>query len=342
MINIGNIKISVDREPLIIPEMGINHSGKIELAFKIIDSAKKAGAKIIKNQTHVLEDEYSIEAKKIIPDNANKNIIDLIKTCSFNEEEEFKIKIYAESKGLEYLSTPFSRKAVDRLEKLNIKCYKIGSGEFNNLPLIEYFCAKKKPMILSTGMNNYDSIAKTVRILKKYKINYALNHCTNVYPSNYKIARLNCITKLKQKYPKIPIGLSDHSENNLVALASVSLGVSLIERHFVDHKKRKGPDISSSMDQKQLKELIEDSKKIFQSLKGDKKILAKEKSVAKFAFASVVAIDDIKKNEVLNKNNIWVMRPGNGDFSAEDYFRIIGKKAKKNIKKMHQIKKKDI
>ena len=116
----------------------------------------------------------------------------------------------------------------------------------------------------------------------------------------------------------------------------------MIERHFVDHKKRKGPDISSSMDQKQLKELIEDSKKIFQSLKGDKKILAKEKSVAKFAFASVVAIDDIKKNEVLNKNNIWVMRPGNGDFSAEDYFRIIGKKAKKNIKKMHQIKKKDI
>ncbi len=342
MIKIGNIKIGVNRAPLIIPEMGINHSGKIDVAFKIIDAAKKAGAKIIKNQTHVLEDEYSFEAKKIIPDNANKNIIDVIKECLLSLEEEYKIKKYTESIGLEYLSTPFSRKAVDRLEKLNVKCYKIGSGEFNNLPLVEYICKKNKPMILSTGMNNYESISKTVEILKKYKVNFALNHCTNVYPSDYKIARLNCITELKIKYPKIPIGLSDHSRNNLVALASVSLGVALIERHFVDKKKRKGPDISSSMDYKELRELIEDSEKIFLALKGEKKILKKEKNVAKFAFASVVATKDIKKDEILNKNNIWVMRPGNGDFSANDYFQVIGKKAKKNIKKMFQIKKTDI
>ena len=342
MIKIGNIKIDIGREPLIIPEMGINHSGKIDIAFKIIDAAKKAGAKIIKNQTHVLEDEYSLEAEKIIPDNANKSIIKVIDECTFTDEEEYKIKRYCESKGMEYLSTPFSKKAVDRLEKLKVKCYKIGSGEFNNLPLVEYICKKNKPMILSTGMNNYKSIARTVKILNKYKINFALNHCTNVYPADYKIARLNCINELRIKYPEIPIGLSDHSENNLVALASVSLGVSLIERHFVDKKTRKGPDISSSMDGKQLKILIEDSKKIYLSLQGDKKILRKEKNVAKFAFASVVAIKDINKNEILNKNNIWVMRPGNGDFKANDYYKLLGKKAKRNIKKKYQVKRSDI
>ena len=153
---------------------------------------------------------------------------------------------------------------------------------------------------------------------------------------------MNCINELRIKYPEIPIGLSDHSENNLVALASVSLGVSLIERHFVDKKTRKGPDISSSMDGKQLKILVEDSKKIYLSLQGDKKILRKEKNVAKFAFASVVAIKDIKKNEILNKNNIWVMRPGNGDFKANDYYKLLGKKAKRNIKKKYQVKRSDI
>ena len=339
MIKIGRIEINKNKAPLIIPEMGINHNGNFEIAVKIIRSAKKAGAKIIKNQTHIPEDEYSEEAKKITPDNSKINIYDLIKKCSFSNEEEFKLKEFTEKLGMEYISTPFSRAAVDRLVKLKVKLIKIGSGECNNYPLINYIAKKNIPVILSTGMNDYKDIKISTNILKKNNVKFGLNHCTNIYPSDFQHARLNCISQLIKKYPKNPIGLSDHSKNNLIALASIPLGVSMIEKHFVDNKNRKGPDISSSMDEKDLKNLIENSKNIFSSIEGDKKILKKELSVSKFAFASVVSIKKILKGEKLSLKNIWVKRPGSGDFLAKDLTKLIGKKAKKEIKKNIQIKK---
>ena len=342
MINIGKIIIDKKKPPLIIPEMGINHSGSFSQAIEIIRSAKRAGALLIKNQTHIVNDEYSMEAKKLVPKNANKNIYDLIKDCSFSIEEEYKLKNFTEKLGMEYISTPFSRAAVDRLVKLKVKLFKIGSGEFNNIPLIEYVCKQHKPLILSTGMNNLKQIDKTVSILKKYKIKFALNHCTNIYPSNYSQARLNFISKLKKIYPKTIIGLSDHSSDNLTSYASIPLGVKMIEKHFVDSKKRKGPDISSSIDEKGLRELINNSKNIFNALKNKNEILKDEKSVANFAFASVVATKDIRKGEILTKKNIWVKRPGNGDFDASKYYKLLGKKIKKNINNNTQIKKKDI
>ena len=339
---IGNIKISIHNPPLIIPEIGINHGGKIDVACKIVQSAKKAGAIIIKNQTHIANDEYSIEAKKIIPDNSKKNIFDLVKACQLSIEDEFKLKNYTESLGMEYLSTPFSKEAVDRLIKLKVKAIKIGSGECNNYPLIKYICKFKKPIILSTGMCTISEIQKTVNILKKNKIIFALNHCTNIYPADYADARLNFIYTLKNKFPNIPIGLSDHSRDNLIALASIPLGVSIIERHYVDNKKRRGPDISSSMDYNDLKDLILKSKNIFSALKEKKGILIKEKNVAKFAFASVVSIKNITKGEKLGYKNIWVKRPGTGYFLAKDYERLIGKISKNNILVNTQIKKADV
>lgn len=339
---IGNIKISTDNPPLIIPEIGINHGGKIDVACKIVQSAKKAGAKIIKNQTHIANDEYSAEAKKIIPDNSKKNIFDLIEACQLSLEDEFKLKRYTESLGMEYLSTPFSKEAVDRLIKLEVKAFKIGSGECNNYPLIKYICKFKKPIILSTGMCTISEIYKTVNILKKNKIIFALNHCTNIYPAEYSDARLNFIYTLKKKFPNILIGLSDHSRDNLIALASVPMGASIIERHFVDNKKRKGPDISSSMDFNDLKDLILKSENIFSALKEKKGILIREKNVAKFAFASVVSIKNITKGEKLDYKNIWVKRPGTGYYLAKDYEGLIGKISKNNISANTQIKKSDV
>jgi N-acetylneuraminate synthase len=339
MIKIGKIEIKKNQPPLIIPEMGINHNGNFEIAIKIIRSAKKAGAMIIKNQTHIPDDEYSEEAKKIIPDNSKRNIFDLIKKCSFSEEEEFKLKIFTEKLGLEYISTPFSKAAVDRLIKLKVKLIKIGSGECNNYPLIDYISKKGLPVILSTGMNDFKSVKIATNILKKNNTKFALNHCTNIYPSDFQEARLNCITKLIKQYPKNLIGLSDHSRNNLISLASIPLGISMIEKHFVDTKRRKGPDISSSMDERDLKDLIENSKNIFSSIDGEKKILKKEINVAKFAFASVVSIKNISRGQKLSADNIWVKRPGNGDFLAKDLKKLLGKRAKKNIKKNIQIKK---
>ena len=196
LIKIKNRLVGDSHKPLIIIELGINHNGNLKLAKKIILEAKKSGAEIIKHQTHIPEDEMSIEAKKIIPGNANVNIYDLIKKCSISEDKERELKKFVEKNKMIFLSTPFSRQSVDRLVNLDVPAFKIGSGECNNYPLIDYICSFRKPVILSTGMNDIKAIKKSVKIIEKYKIQYALMHTTNLYPTPHKLVRLNAINEL--------------------------------------------------------------------------------------------------------------------------------------------------
>ena len=338
-IKIGNRKIGPDFKPLVIFELGINHNGSLELAKRIVDAAVKAGAEIIKHQTHIAEDEMSLEAKKIIPMNANKNIFDLIEECSLNEKEELELKKYIEKKKIIFLSTPFSRKAVDRLIKFKVKAFKIGSGECNNYPLVDYIASFGRPIIISTGMNDINSIKKVVNILKKRKVEYAILHATNLYPTKHSEVRLNALTQLKEIFTNTVIGLSDHTGDNYTSFAAVAMGASIIEKHFIDKSSRKGPDISASVNTEQMSDLLKGVKLIHEAMPGGVKPILREKKTAKFAFASVVSNIDLKKNQILNKNNIWVRRPGNGDFKAFEYYSLLGRKIKKNIKKNTQIKK---
>ena len=339
LIKIGTRKIGPNFKPLVIFELGINHNGSLKLAKKIVDHAIKAGAEIIKHQTHISDDEMSLEAKKIIPINANKNIYDLIEECSLKENEELELKKYIEKKGAIFLSTPFSRKAVDRLVKFKVKAFKIGSGECNNYPLVDYIASFGKPIIISTGMNNLDSINKSIKILKKRKVQFAILHTTNLYPTLHSEVRLNALIELKKIFPNTVIGLSDHTGDNYTSYAAIAMGASIIEKHFIDNDLRKGPDVSASVNTEQMSELLKGVSLIHKAIPGGIKPIPKEKKTANFAFASVVSNLDIKKGEILNKNNIWVRRPGSGDYSAEEYYSLLGKKIKKNIKKNTQIKK---
>ena len=338
-IKIGARKIGPNFQPLVIFELGINHNGSLKLAKKIVNEAIRAGAEIIKHQTHIADDEMSLEAKKIIPINANKNIYDLIQECSLNESEELQLKKYIEKKGAIFLSTPFSRKAVDRLIKFKVKAFKIGSGECNNYPLVDYIASFGKPIIISTGMNDISSINKAIKILKKRKVQHAILHTTNLYPTLHNEVRLNALTELKKIFPNTVIGLSDHTGDNYTSYAAIALGASIIEKHFIDRSSRKGPDISASVDTKKMSELLKGVSLIHKAMPGGIKPILKERKTANFAFASVVSNLDIKKGEILNKKNIWVRRPGTGDYSAEEYYCLLGKKIKKNIKKNTQIKK---
>lgn len=338
-IKIGNRKIGPNFRPLVIFELGINHNGSLKLAKKIVDDAIKAGAEIIKHQTHIPEDEMSLEAKKIIPINANKNIFDLIDDCSLNEKEELELKKYIEKKGAIFLSTPFSKKAVDRLVKFKVKAFKIGSGECNNYPLIDYIASFKKPIIISTGMNDIKSVRKAIKTIKKRKAQYAILHTTNLYPTKHSEVRLNALTELKKNFTNTIIGLSDHTGDNYTSYAAVAMGASIIEKHFIDKSSRNGPDISASVNTKQMIELIKGVNLIYEAIPGGIEPILREKKTANFAFASVVADRDLEKGTILNENNIWVRRPGNGDFKAEEYYSLIGKKVKVKVKKNTQIKK---
>ena len=331
-ITIQNRKVSLQNVPLVIVEIGINHKGNLNTAFKMVDAAFDAGAEIIKHQTHIVDDEMSQEAKKVIPGNADISIYDIMKQCALSEVDETKLKKYVESKGMIFISTPFSRAAADRLERMGVSAYKIGSGECNNYPLIEHIAAFGKPMIVSTGMNDIKSIKKTVAILEKYSIQYALLHTTNLYPTPSHLVRLGAMQELQKEFPNAIVGLSDHTTSNLACFGAVALGASILERHFTDSMNREGPDIINSMNPKSLKELLKGSQEIAK-MRGGKKEAAKEEQVTiDFAFATVVTIKPIKEGEKFTKENIWVKRPGTGEIKAVHYDDIIGKISKQDIK----------
>ncbi len=339
---IENRQIGSDCPPLIIAEVGINHEGSLKTAKEMVDAAASAGAEIIKHQTHIVEDEMSPVAKKVIPGNANVSIYEIMERCALSEEDEIELKEYVESKDMIFLSTPFSRAAADRLKKMDVSAYKIGSGECNNYPLIKHIAKFGKPMIVSTGMNDLESIHKTVNILEKYDIDYALMHCTNIYPTKPEFIRLGAMKELMDEFPNIPIGLSDHSLNNNACLAAIALGASLLERHFTDSMYRPGPDIICSMNPVTLSELIQGSNEIFKMRGGEKKPLEEEQITIDFAYATVVAIKDIKKGEKFSEENIWVKRPGTGEILAEHYEKCLGQNANRNISLGEHLNKNDV
>jgi len=342
MLKIKNLKINKNSRPIIIPEIGINHKGSLELAVKIVDAAKRAGAKIIKHQTHIPNDEMSEEAKKISPGNSKKNIFQIISNNSLNEEDEYKLLKYVESKKMIFISTPFSKLAVDRLVKFKVPAFKIGSGEMSNFPLLNYICKFKKPLIVSTGMHSLQEVEKTYRFLKNKNINFALLHTTNLYPSKDHYLRLNSIIEMKKKFINIPIGLSDHTSDLLSSVIGITLGAKIIEKHFVHTKEIKGPDVPASIDEKQLKKLIHISDRVFEQMKGKKEKIKAEQVTRNFAYSSVVSSKDIKKGEIFSKNNLWVKRPGTGYFNCNKLSKLFGHKARKNIKANYQIKKNDV
>ena len=325
--NIGNIKIGIGEEPLVIPEMGINHEGSLEVAKLIVDSASRAGAKIIKHQTHVVEDEMSHAAKSVIPGNTDVSIYEVMERCALSEEEEWELKQYVESKGMVFLSTPFSRAAADRLERFGVLAYKIGSGELNNYPLIKHIASFGKPMIVSTGMNDIPKIKKAVDILEEAKVPYALMHTTNLYPTDPRLVRLGAMQEKMAAFPCVPIGLSDHTLTNTACIAAMALGASVVERHFIDKMDRPGPDVVCSMDEQKCTELMAAARDIPQMMGGKKEAAKEEKVTIDFAFATVVTIKPIKAGEVFSKENLWVKRPGTGEILAERYEEILGKRA---------------
>lgn len=335
---IGNILIGIGEQPLVIPEIGINHEGDLKVAKEMVLSAHRAGARLIKHQTHVVEDEMCKVAKNVIPGNSTDSIYDIMSRCALSEEEERELKAYTESLGMVFLSTPFSRAAADRLERMDVQAYKIGSGELNNYPLIEHIADFGKPLIVSTGMNSYQSIDKAVDILERKNVPYALLHTTNLYPTKPCQVRLGAMQDMMEYYKNVPIGLSDHTMNNNACIAAMTMGASIVERHYTDVMERTGPDIVCSMDEEKLRELLNAAREIPQMLGGKKCAIPEEQVTIDFAFATVVSIKPIKKGEVFTKENIWVKRPGTGEILAEDYNSLLGKKAAYDIGNDVQLK----
>lgn len=332
--------IGPEQPPLVIAEIGINHEGDVNKALRMIDDAASAGCECVKFQTHVVADEMI--PNDVVPGNASESIWNIMQRCSLSAYDEAALKRAAEERGMIFLSTPFSRAAADRLQRLGVPAFKIGSGECNNYPLVKHIAGFGKPVLLSTGMNDLGTIAPAVQILREAGVPLALLHCTSIYPTPYSLVRLGALSNLGDRFPDCVLGLSDHSLGIYTCLAAVALGARVLEKHFTSDRSWPGPDIDLSLDPGEMRNLVTGARAVFDALGGEKNVLSEEQPTIKFAYASVVSTRDIAAGEVLNSDNIWVKRPGTGEILAIDYERVIGRRAVIDIPRDRQLRWRDL
>lgn len=339
---IAHREIGPEHPPLVIAEIGINHGGDLEVAKEMVRLAAQAGAECIKHQTHFVEDEMTDEAKCVFPPNADISIYDVMQRCALPQQDEIELKAFTEKLGLIYISTPFSRKAADFLHSIDVPAFKIGSGEADHLPLIRHMASFGKPIILSTGMQSIETIARSVDILRDAGVPFALLECTNLYPSPPEIVSLRGVSELKGAFPDAVVGFSDHSIGPTMALASVALGACIIERHYTDSRYRTGPDIPCSMDPAELRFLVDRSREIHRALHNPKERTGPEEAVYRFARASIVADRDLEEGHIIQEQDIWARRPGTGEIAGYEFDAVLGQRLTRSVSRNTQLRWSDL
>jgi sialic acid synthase SpsE len=340
-IEIVGRKIGPDYPPFVMAEVGINHEGDVDKAIQLVDAAVTAGAEVVKFQCHITEKEM-VPTDMTPGEISSEKLWDIIKRCELTEHEERRVQEYCAKRNILYLSTPFSREAADRLNDMGVPAFKIGSGECNNIPLLDHIARYGKPMILSTGMNDLASVQSSVEAIRAHDTPLALLHCTSMYPTPYADVRLGAVTQLAKEFPELPIGLSDHSINIWTCLGAVSLGASILEKHFTVSRDWPGPDTGISIEPDELRYLIGGSQAIWEARGGSKTILRDEQPVIDFAYATVVTIAPIREGDEFTKENTWVKRPGTGPILATQFDQVLGKKALRNINAETHVQPQDI
>jgi len=318
------------KKTIIIAEACENHFGNISNAKKMILLARNSGADYIKFQHHIPDEEMLKKVPK--SKNFNISLYNFLKKYSFKIQDHEILKKYCEKKKIKYLCTPFCLKAAYELNNIGVELFKIGSGEFTDLPMVSGILKLKKPVIFSTGMSDPKEIKKMYKFIKKNSYNdFAFLNCTSEYPPDYKDLNLSYIQSMKKNFEDIVIGHSDHTNNIYSSIAAVTLGAKIIEKHVNLDNLNFGPDRHVSISFDELKELVKAIKIIEQALGYKKRIYKKEMPIFKWARRSIVSTKNIKKGEKLTLDNIFSKRPALG-IPSYNYYKILGKKVNKNIK----------
>ena len=337
-------------KPYIIAELGSNHNGDMKLAKKLIIEAKEAGADCVKFQSWSKD---TIFAKKKYEDNYfiaddyrdrdDYTLEEIVEAYSISEDELLEMKSFADEVGIDCTSTPFSKKEADFLvDKMNTPFIKVASMDLNNYPFLEYLAKKGKPMIISTGLSELYEIDKAVKTIENTgNTDICILHCVATYPPEDKDVNLNNIKTMMTTYPDYPIGFSDHTLGTAIPLASVALGACLIEKHFTLDKNMEGWDHKVSATKDEMKEIVENSKRISDAM-GSFRITATESDEKKKEFRrSIVITRDMKNGDKITMNDIDYKRPGGGFDPGMTEF-IVGRTINKDLSDDHVLTKEDI
>ena len=327
-------------EKLIIAEIGSVHDGSFGNALKLIDVAKECGAKVVKFQVHFAEEETLENA--ISPIHFSEETrYKYFKRTAFTIEEWKKILEYTHKNKLLFMASVFSKKSLDLLLKIRSDYIKVPSGEVTNLPLLHNISKIKLPVVLSTGMSNWDEIDKSIETLKKIK-NLAILQCSSIYPCSNKLAGLNIIQQMKNRY-NLPTGFSDHTSGSTAAIGAIFNGATIIEKHLTFSKKMYGSDAKFAMEPTEFKKFVNFLKEawVLKESIVDKNDISNYKETRMVFEKSIVAMKNLKKGHLLRLQDLNFKKPGDG-IRAFDYKQIIGKKINKSVKKNHKFSTKDL
>ena len=336
MFSINGRNIGVEEPPYIIAELSANHNGSIENAKKLIKQANECGASAIKLQT------YTAESMTIDCDNKEFRITDglwkgynlfqLYKEAATPYAWHEELFRYANEIGITIFSTPFDENAVDFLNELNVPAFKIASFEILDLPLIKYVASKGKPLLISTGMANVKEISDAVHVAKDAGCqDILLFHCISSYPTATKDANLRMVSYLRKRFD-LEVGLSDHTLNNNAAIASLALGATAFEKHFLLSRSHKGPDSDFSIEPNELKNLVNSTKECWEALSQNNFERTNSEKKNLVFRRSLYFVKDIKAGEKINKENTRKIRPGYG-LSPKYYEEIMNKEVIRDISK---------
>jgi N-acetylneuraminate synthase len=329
----------------IIAEIGLAHDGSYALATSYIHKAKKAGADCVKFQTHIADvessvyDEFRVKSK-FFDDKTRKSYWE---RTSFQKEQWIKLKNLTEKLGMFFLSSPFSIEAAKMLNAINVKAWKVGSGELTNFSLLDYLAKTNKPIILSTGLSNYKEISQALKIIKGNNSDIVLMQCTSLYPCPPELVGLNVIEEMKKRF-KVKVGFSDHSGDPGVAIAAFSLGATMIETHVCFDKDIQTFDSSSSLNFEEFYLVSKTIKKLQIVLKNNfdkSQIISKLKKNKILFEKSIYLKKNMSKNSIINFKDMIFKKPAIG-IHAKYYKKIIGKKLKGNVILNQPLKNKDV
>ena len=336
-IKLANKLIGEGRPCFIIAEAGVNHNGDVNLAKRLIDTAKDAGADAVKFQTFRAEEVATKHAAKAQyqkeSTGATESQFWMIKKLELTENDFEELFAYAQEKGLIFLSSPFDKASVDLLCRLGVPAFKIPSGEITNFSLLKHIARKKKPIILSTGMSTLGEVQEALEVIRNEDIEeIILLHCVSCYPAKVEDMNLRAMETLRYAF-KLPVGLSDHTLGIAIPIAAVALGACVIEKHFTLDKNLPGPDHRASLEPDELKRMIRAIRDVEKAMGSGIKIpAAQEEENKKVARRSLVARVDIPMGAIITEEMLDMKRPGLG-IEAKHIERVVGAMAKANFRK---------
>ncbi len=335
-VKVGDRLLGEGEPTFIVAEAGVNHNGRVDVARKIIDAAKEAGADAVKIQafkTEKLVTEYAEKARyQKKSAHADTTQYQMLKKYELKDQEIEELRHYAKMRNIIFLSSAFDKESVDLLNKLEVPAFKIASGEITDFPLLRYIAQKKKPVIMSTGMSTIGEVAEAIALIRENgSEDIVLLHCVTSYPAKMEEANLRVIEVWRKSFG-VPVGFSDHTLGIATPVAAVALGAVLIEKHFTLDKTMRGPDHRASLEPSEFKEMVVVIRDVEKALgDGAKRLTEEEKEIKKLVRRSIVASVNIPRGKVITEDMLDVKRPAAG-LEPRYLNRVIGMKAKKNIK----------